>query len=99
MRTLGLAAGIAFLLAGAALHAATGHGQGLLLVGVLVVVSALVERRYRSKSTEERLDQRWQRSDERFIDPESGKAMEVWFDDLTGERRYVPTEVSAEAIR
>ncbi|MEP7130959.1 MAG: hypothetical protein ABI770_07515 [Sphingomicrobium sp.] len=28
-------------------------------------------------------------SDEKFVDPESGKLLTVWFDPATGDRRYV----------
>lgn len=31
----------------------------------------------------------WQRTDERFVDPETGKLVTVYFHPATGERRYV----------
>ena len=31
----------------------------------------------------------WQRTDERFVDPETGKLVTVYFHPSTGERRYV----------
>jgi hypothetical protein len=31
----------------------------------------------------------WHPTDEKFVDPESGKLVTVWFDPSTGERRYV----------
>ena len=31
----------------------------------------------------------WQLTDEKFVDPETGKLVTVWFDPGTGERRYV----------
>jgi len=34
----------------------------------------------------------WQDTGERFIDPESGETVSVWFDPSSGERRYVSGE-------
>jgi hypothetical protein len=31
----------------------------------------------------------WQRTDERFVDPETGKLVTVYFQPATGERRYI----------
>ncbi len=31
----------------------------------------------------------WQETAERFVDPESGRVVSVWFDPANGERRYV----------
>ena len=31
----------------------------------------------------------WQRTDERFVDPETGKLVTVYFHPPTGERRYI----------
>ncbi len=31
----------------------------------------------------------WQRTDERFVDPETGKLVTVYFHPRTGERRYI----------
>ncbi len=31
----------------------------------------------------------WQRTDERFVDPETGKLVTVYFHPATGERRYI----------
>ena len=31
----------------------------------------------------------WQQTDERFIDPESGQPVQVFYNPRTGERRYV----------
>lgn len=95
---LGLGTGLVLLAAGVALHAITGHGYGLLVIGALVTVTALLERRYRRPLARPRLDDRWRRTEERFLDPESGETMEVWFDGLTGERRYLP-EVHRGATR
>jgi hypothetical protein len=73
--------------------------------GLVIIVAALVERvRYRSDATDRsgpvtgvaggeplgtRLDPRFRRSDEVFVDPTSGHRMRVWLDATTGERRYL----------
>jgi hypothetical protein len=31
----------------------------------------------------------WQRTEERFVDPSSGEALDVWFHPASGERAYV----------
>jgi hypothetical protein len=79
-------------------------GVWLVVVGLVLIVAAVVERfRYRSEVAErsglpvgpgggephgERLDPRFERTDEVFVDPTSGHRMRVWLDRLTGERRY-----------
>jgi len=37
----------------------------------------------------------WQATDERFIDPQSGQAMQVLYNPHSGERRYVPATPAA----
>lgn len=74
------------------------------VVGAVAIGAALLERsRYRSSNaelsseapgpgggepTDRPMDQRFRRTDERFIDPTSGVAMRVWIDPESGERRY-----------
>lgn len=36
-----------------------------------------------------------QPTDERFIDPESGRRMRVWYDPTTGKREYRPDDPGA----
>ena len=84
------------LLVFAALLTAAG-GIGLLfgypvwmpaLWGVLLLICVLFERwRYRHAQADGR--GKWERTGERFVDPESGEAMEVLYDPVSGERRYV----------
>ena len=73
--------------------------------GLVIMVAALLERvRYRSEATDRagdpagvaggeplgtRLDPRFRRSDEVFVDPTSGHRMRVWLDPASGERRYL----------
>ena len=63
-------------------------GWQALVIGVIVLIGTLFER-WRYRRIEEPRNDRWQRTDERFIDPSTGVAVEVMFDPRTGERRYV----------
>ncbi len=107
-RGLVIGLGVLMVLAGLAAVSAgnTGAiaGLWLVLVGMVLIVVAIVERwRYRSESAErsglpvgpgggeptgEPLESRFQRSDEVFVDPTSERRMRVWLDRQTGERRY-----------
>ncbi len=61
--------------------------QPFLIWGGVLVVAVLCERwRYRSK--EHNHDRQWQRTGERFEDPETGQTVEVHYDPVSGERRY-----------
>jgi hypothetical protein len=80
-------------------------GVWLIVVGLILIVAALLERRrYRSETadrsglpigpgggepTGQPLESRFQRTDERFVDPTSGHTMRVWLDSKSGERRYL----------
>jgi hypothetical protein len=57
------------------------------VVGGVIVVAILFERRYRNDSRSP--DGRWQPTGERFADPTTGKDVEVFYDPKSGERRYV----------
>jgi hypothetical protein len=63
-------------------------GWQALAVGAIVLIGTLFER-WRYRRIEEPLNGRWQRTDEKFIDPSTGNPVEVMFDPRTGERRYV----------
>lgn len=63
-------------------------GWQALAVGVIVLIGTLFER-WRYRRIEQPSDGRWQRTDEKFIDPSTGDPVEVMFDPRTGERRYV----------
>ena len=76
----------------------------LIGLGAVMIVGALMERmRYRSATAEltaaplgpgggEPIDRpmepRFQRTEERFVDPTTSTRMRVWIDPTTGERRY-----------
>ncbi len=73
------------------------------LPGAVLLAGVLLERtRYRSLQAERtasdygpgggevgRPDDRFQPTDERFVDPTTRVSMRVWLDPATGERRYV----------
>ena len=53
-----------------------------------IAAALLVERwRYRASAAASP-DDGWQKTDERFVDPESGQTMRVLYNPRTGERRY-----------
>lgn len=59
----------------------------LAIWGCMIAAAVMVERwRYRSRNGAEAGD--WQKTEERFVDPESGQAMQVFYNPSTGERRY-----------
>ncbi|MDE1915543.1 MAG: hypothetical protein KGJ57_10955 [Sphingomonadales bacterium] len=57
--------------------------------GLILILSALIERRYRGKTVPET---GWEPTSERFIDDESGVTMQVWYNPATGQRDYRPEE-------
>ena len=62
-------------------------GIQVLAGGALFVLGTLFERwRYNNRNASAEGD--WQVTGERFVDPETGKNMEVLYDPRSGERRY-----------
>lgn len=61
-------------------------GAELLGIGVLFAVGVLFERHYRTRVDTNRGT--WQKTGERFVDPTSGKLVEVRYNPQTGERDY-----------
>ncbi len=60
----------------------------LVLNGVLILVAVLGERwRYRPRVDRRR--GRWQATGEHFVDPASGRLIDVYYNPDTGERDYV----------
>ena len=90
-----ITAGVLLAVCGVALWA-NGGGWVLLVLGVVVSVTAFLEPTY-GRGTHRPLGGGWRPTDERFVDPESGKLVTVWFDPATGERRYVD-EAPADRI-
>ena len=79
--------------AGAAALAGIGCGLGIALrlaiPGLVLVVAALFERWRYKRLAGSRPGHEWVATDERFVDPESGRLVTVYLLPATGERRYV----------
>jgi hypothetical protein len=82
----------AFAVVGAALLALLGCGPaaaGLAGWALVLIVGLLIER-WRYKPLAERSPgPDWTATDERFVDPETGKLVTVYYHPASGERRYV----------
>jgi hypothetical protein len=60
----------------------------VLILGALIAITAALEPMY-GQANGRPSGGSWQATDERFVEPETGKLVTVWFDRATGERRYV----------
>jgi len=89
LRTAVLIFGCLVLLVGAYL-CTRGLGYGgiqTLIFGAIFVLGTLFERwRYNNQNASREAD--WQVTGERFVDPETGKALEVLYDPVSGDRKY-----------
>ena len=65
-----------------------GGGPMLLILGMVVVLTAALEPIY-GRATAKPVNSGWRQTDEKFVDPDTGQMVTVWFDPDTGERRYV----------
>jgi hypothetical protein len=65
-----------------------GGGPVLLILGLVAIVSASLEPIY-GRAVGRTPGGNWRPTDEKFVDPESGKLVTVWFDPATGDRRYI----------
>jgi hypothetical protein len=83
--------GVLYLAVGAyllSIHVALVLAIYLVIGGALLAGSIVLERRgYRPRVHHAR--GRWQRTGERFVDPSSGRLVEVRYNPDTGEREYV----------
>jgi hypothetical protein len=96
LRMLVLALGGVAVAAGALLVGSGTRGPGiyLLCLGTVTLLGTACERwRYRKTSP---AGARWERTAERFEDPATGETMEVHYDRVSGERRYVPFHPDAD---
>jgi hypothetical protein len=62
----------------------------------LVLAGILFERARYGAVQRRPVESGWQQTSERFIDDASGRAVTVWFNPATGERRYVDGESSKD---
>jgi hypothetical protein len=71
-----------------------GPGIYLLGLGTVTLLGTAFERwRYRKAPP---AGARWERTPERFEDPATGETLEVQYDRVSGERRYVPFHSDAD---
>ena len=90
LRSLLLTCAALLILIGLGLLALTRDpgGFGPIVLGTLVLLGTLLERRYKQPV----LRGKGQPTGERFADPITGELMEVWYDASTGERTYVKVD-------
>lgn len=94
---------VAIVGAGGDATAVGGGWELVILFGGISLLLVLERQRYRSAAAEharqspgpgggeepnQPLEPRFRATDERFVDPSSGRRMRVWVDASTGERRY-----------
>ena len=91
LRTIVLALGVALLIGSAlsALYGDPGLTLWLLAVGGTITAGTAFERVFYKPISPEKPGRGWTDTGERFIDPESGRIVEVFFDPTSGERKYV----------
>lgn len=89
-RIAALVLAAAMVCGGVALEGSTGGGAGLFVFAALIVLGTVFDAGYRGRRRSPH--GQWQRTGEREVDHETGAIIEVWYDPLTGERRYEPTE-------
>lgn len=87
-RIVALVLAAALALGGVALHAVARAGWGLFVLAAMVLLGTLFDAGYRGRNRAVR--GQWQLTGEREVDHETGAIMEVWYDPLSGERRYQP---------
>lgn len=86
-RAWALTASLLMLVVGVALWIEASNPV-VLIMGALALVTSLVERTYGAPSRRP-LGTDLRPTDERFVDPETGQLVTVWYDPVSGERRYV----------
>jgi hypothetical protein len=91
------------MLAAAALRALAGCRLGavipLAVWGAILAGGVLIERWRYQLLAEDRPGRDWQATPERFVDPETGRRVTVFFNPATGERRYVADNVGHLSAR
>jgi hypothetical protein len=100
LRTLVVLVALAIMASGGRLlmEGLRAPGFYLLGVGALIFAGTLFER-WRYRATLSQAPQAWQRTGERFVDPESGRTLSVFYDPVSGERHYVNEQPDADRSR
>jgi hypothetical protein len=96
LRALALLLGLAMIGSGIALiiNAQRDPGIYLMLLGAGVLAGTLFER-WRYRAVLPRAAPGWQRTSERFVDPDSGEEVTVFYDPASGQRHYVSDPAAA----
>lgn len=66
-----------------------------LALGGVVLLAALLLERHRYRPRVDHASGPWQPTGERFVDPTTGRLVEVHYNPETGERAYVPADEAA----
>lgn len=90
LRLLALAIGLIFIAISIGIHARGGDRPAVIMAAVygIVMVAGVIFDRGRYGQRTRTPDPGWERTDEKFNDPVSGKPVEVWFNPGTGARDY-----------
>ena len=86
-RNRALVIGAALLACGLVLYGLAGNPV-LAIVALLMLITAALEPIYGAPRDRPSGDH-WRPTGERFVDPETGRLVTVWFNQATGERQYV----------
>ena len=81
--------GFVLLLTGAIATMAGCAGIAPAVLGATLILALLFERYVYKPIRTEPPGAGWERTEERFADPRSGRSVTVYFNPRTGERRYV----------
>ena len=73
---------------------ASGGGPFLLIMAAVVLIAGALEPIY-GRVVARPQSGNWRATGEKFVDPETGELVTVWFDPTTGERRYVAERTQA----
>ena len=92
-RNAALVTSAALLACGLALYGWSGNPV-LAIAALLMLLTAALEPIYGAPRGKPSGDQ-WHPTRERFVDPETGKLVTVWFNETTGERQYVDKDRAA----
>lgn len=91
LRNVVLAAGLLMLVGGLVTAAAgvAGASLWLLIVGGTITAGTLLERVVYKPLQREKPGTGWVKTAERFVDPDTGQLVDVFYNPATGERKYV----------
>ena len=85
-RTLLFVLSGALVVGGIALQVTEGQGIGLFILAAMVLIGTVFDAGYRGRNRAAHA--RWEKTGERELDHETGEIVEVWYDPVSGERRY-----------